>query len=168
MSTLDAYRKNVPGFSNKARTGNVSATAQNFFKEDATEQPDDLSIYSDVSDVAEKKTIDQIITISHGLKNQDSKVQMTNWVSFVESLSRPFLNKKHPEHQKGRCLGTWAYSGPGFENEVIGKIEKDGIVHIKHSTYNEQQKNSYIITGNKALKVNKKIYRHFYYNIYWY
>lgn len=78
-STLDTYRKNIPSGFKKARTGeNASTTAVNFFKEDITEQPEDLSIYSDVSELGEKKTIDQIVTISNGLKHQDSKVQMTN------------------------------------------------------------------------------------------
>ena len=80
------------------------------------------------------KTIDQILPLSHTLKNQNANNQMSNWVSFVESLSRPFLNKKQPKHKIARWLGTWAYTGPGLENEIIGKIEKDGIVNIKNST----------------------------------
>lgn len=94
----------------------------------------DLSIYSDRSDAAERKTIDQIEPESRALNAQDSNKQMTNCVSFVESLSRPFLNKNMPEKKKARCLGSWAYNGPGYDNEVIGKIEKDGIVVILNST----------------------------------
>lgn len=99
-----------------------------------SDKAENLSIYSDVSEPAEKKTIDQIMPISSSLNKQNANNQMSNWVSFVESLSRPFLTKKLPEHKHARCLGTWAYSGPGFENEIIGKIEKDGIVNIKNST----------------------------------
>lgn len=40
------------------------------------------------------------------------------------------LGRKRPERQQARCLGSWAYTGPGFDNEVMGKIEKDGIVKI--------------------------------------
>lgn len=95
-----------------------------------------LSIYSDRSDAAQRKTIDQIESESRALNAQDSNKQMTNCVSFVESLSRPFLNKHLPGKKKARCLGSWAYNGPGYDNEVIGKIEKDGIVTILNSTMN--------------------------------
>jgi hypothetical protein len=93
-----------------------------------------LSIYSDSSDAAERKNIDQIEPESRGLTVQDSNDQMTNCVSFVESLSRPFLNKKMPIKKQARCLGSWAYNGPGYDNEAIGKIEKDGVVVILNST----------------------------------
>ena len=80
------------------------------------------------------KTIDEIEPVTLSLKTQNSKNQMLNWVSFVESLSRPFLNKQIPENKKARCLGSWAYTGPGYDNEVVGKIEKDGIVTILNSS----------------------------------
>ena len=59
---------------------------------------------------------------------------MANWVSLVQSLSRSILNKNKPSKEKARWLGSWVYTGPGFENEVIGKIEKDGVVYILNST----------------------------------
>jgi len=44
------------------------------------------------------------------------------------------LNRKLPENTKARCLGSWAYTGPGYDNEIVGKVEKDGIVKILNSS----------------------------------
>jgi hypothetical protein len=51
MSTLEEYRKNIPGFV-KAKTGTTIVTAQNFFTDDQDEsdKPEDLSIYSDITE----------------------------------------------------------------------------------------------------------------------
>lgn len=79
--------------------------------------------------------VDPSEKISTLMTRQSSKKQMANAVSLIESLSRPILNKKPLENKaKARCLGSWAYTGPGLENEILGKIEKDGVVQVKGST----------------------------------
>jgi len=81
-------------------------------------------------EVKEKLTIDQIEPMTRKLTQQTSSNQMSSLVSIVESLSRPILTKKIPEKKRAKCLGSWAYTGPGYENEIIGKIEKGGMVCI--------------------------------------
>jgi uncharacterized protein YgiM (DUF1202 family) len=54
---------------------------------------------------------------------------MSQALSIVESVPKPSINMAD-EPLQFRALGCWVYSGPGVNHDVLGKVEKDGIINV--------------------------------------
>ena len=44
------------------------------------------------------------------------------------SLTKRPVVMKTSEHRKARSLGCWVYSGPGQHHDVLGRLDKEGLV----------------------------------------
>lgn len=80
----------------------------------------------------EKKTFDKEGT--NRIYKEPSDTKIYHAAMSIDSTSSHFLNTKVPDVKQARSLGSWVYTGPGFENEVIGKLEKKCRVDIINSS----------------------------------